>query len=71
MPDERQRLLSDARTLAQIPFGDEYIVQLALLGATGGPSLTAAYRKLVAELAPQWLETTFDPYAQKASGQTK
>lgn len=71
MPDERHRLLSDARTLAQIPFGNEYIVQLALLGATGGPSLTAAYRDIVAELAPQWLEQTFDPYARNASGQTK
>ncbi|HEY4848233.1 MAG TPA: hypothetical protein VIH87_10725 [Methylocella sp.] len=71
MPDERQRLLSDARTLAQIPFGNEYILQLALLGATGGPSLTAAYRDIVAELAPQWLEQTYDPYARNASGQTK
>jgi hypothetical protein len=71
MPDERQRLLLDARTLAQIPFGNEYIVQLALLGATGGPSLTAAYRDIVAELAPQWLEQTYDPYARNASGQTK
>ena len=71
MPDERQLLLSDARTLAQIPFGDEYIAQLALLGATGGPSLTAAYRKIVAELAPQWLEQTFDPYSRNASAQTK
>jgi hypothetical protein len=71
MPDERQRVLSDARTLAQIPVGKEYIVQLAVLGATGGPSLTAAYRDIVAELAPQWLEQTFDPTAQKASGQTK
>jgi hypothetical protein len=64
-------LMPDARTLAQIPFGNEYIVQLALLGATGGPGLTAAYREIVAELAPQWLERTFDPYAQKANGQTK
>jgi hypothetical protein len=71
MPDERQRLLSDARTLAQIPFGNDYIVQLALVGATGGPSLTAAYRDIVAELAPQWLEQTFDPYARNASGQAK
>lgn len=71
MPDERQRLLSDARTLAQIPFGDEYIVQLALLGATGGPSLTAAYREIVAELVPQRLEQTFDRYTRNGSGQTK
>ena len=65
-PNERSLVVSDARTLARTPFGNEYIVTLALLGAHGGPSLTAVFRQVVAEEAPQWLERTFDPYVAGA-----
>ena len=59
---EKSLVVADARMLAQVPIGNDAVVQLALLGQSGGADLLDQMRAIITDYQPQWLYS-FDAYA--------